>query len=49
MSTKEENTTTQGIINAKPEDLSTNIPLSKVLDISAFLNAAANRVQIVDR
>ena len=46
MGTKEKSTTTQGIIYAKPEDLSTNVPLAKVLDVSAFLNAPENRDRI---
>jgi CubicO group peptidase (beta-lactamase class C family) len=35
-----------GIIYADPENLSNNVPLSKVLEISEFLNAPENRVQI---
>jgi hypothetical protein len=36
----------QGIIYAKPENLSNNVPLSKVLEVSEFLNAPENRPQI---
>jgi hypothetical protein len=36
----------QGIIYADPKNLSTNVPLSKVLEISEFLNAPENRFQI---
>jgi len=46
MSTKEKNSTTQGIIYARPEDLSTNVPLAKVLEVSDFLNAPENRDKI---
>jgi CubicO group peptidase (beta-lactamase class C family) len=38
--------TSQGIIYADPENLSNNVPLSKVLEITEFLNAPENRVQI---
>ena len=38
--------TSQGIIYADPENLSNKIPLSKVLEITEFLNAPENRVQI---
>ena len=37
---------TNGPILAAPEDISTNIPLSSVLDISTFFNDPANKVKI---
>jgi len=37
---------TKGVIYAQPENLSTNIPLSKVLDVSAFFNNPENKVKI---
>lgn len=37
---------TKGVIHAKPENLSTSIPLSKALDFSAFFNKPDNRVKI---
>jgi len=36
----------KGVIYAKPENLSTNIPLSKVLNVSEFFNNPANKVKI---
>jgi CubicO group peptidase (beta-lactamase class C family) len=39
-------TAAKGIIDAKPKDLSTNVPLAKMLEVSDFLNAPENRVQI---
>jgi len=36
----------EGVIYAKPENLSTSIPLSKALDFSAFFNKPDNRVKI---
>jgi CubicO group peptidase (beta-lactamase class C family) len=38
--------TPNGIILAEPEDLSINVPLEKVLEVSAFLNAPENRDKI---
>lgn len=35
-----------GVIYAKPENMKTNIPLSKILDISAFFGDPANKVKI---
>jgi hypothetical protein len=46
MSTKEKNSKTLGIIYAEPEDLSTNVSLAKVLEVSDFLNAPENRDKI---
>jgi CubicO group peptidase (beta-lactamase class C family) len=43
---EEKMTATKGIIHADPKNLSANISLSKVLEISDFLNAPENRVQI---
>jgi hypothetical protein len=43
---EERMTATIGIINAKPKDLSTNVPLAKVLEVSDFLNAPENRDKI---
>ncbi len=39
-------TSTNGPILAKPEDLSTNVPLDRVLEISAYLNAPENMVKV---
>jgi hypothetical protein len=46
MSTREQSNTTQGIIYAKPEDISTSGPLAKVLEVSTFLKAPENRDKI---
>lgn len=42
----EEYSKKEGVIYAKPENLKTNISLSKILDISEFFNDPANKVKI---
>ena len=37
---------TPGVIYAKPENLRNNIPLSKVMEVSAFFNIPENKVKI---